>query len=697
MSDQDPIGAAPLDIRPIKRRVWQRLSLVWFVPLIALGVSLFAAWQNYQDRGTLITIAFENAAGITSGETQIRYRDVTIGEVETVEFDEGLAVVLVHARVDQTVAPFMDDDAQFWVVRPDVSVRGITGLDTVLSGVYIEGNWDTQADVQQFEFRGLEQPVLTRAGQRGTRIVLRTSDGGSLAAGAPVLHKGLQVGYLEEPELSFDGTQVVVTAFIESPYDRRITTSTRFWDTSGFSVSFGAGGVSLDVNSLASLIEGGIAFDTIVSGGNPIRDGHLFDIFSTEESARDSLFTDPNADVLQVAVLFEESVSGLTPGSEVRFQGIRIGEVNDLNAIVVGESADAEVRLQAVLDIEPSRLGMGAEATADDAMVLLSDFVARGLRARMVTGNILSGALLVELVQIDDALPAIMTGTGGQYPIIPTTESEISDVAATAEGVLARINALPVEELMDGAIDLMDSIERLANDDATVAAPASLVALLEDSRALINDDDLQAMPGDLRNVITDLDAIIARADEVDLIGDLDTALENAAQAAANIEEATQSLPQIADQIDTLMATANALELEALVASSTETLDSIEAFVSAEDTSALPGTLNTALDEMRGFLADAREGGAIDNVNAALQAANDAAQAIEEAVGGLPGLAARTNALVARTEEVIESYGERSRFGAETRATLRDIQIAADAVSSLARAIERNPNSLIVGR
>ncbi|MEM9787836.1 MAG: MlaD family protein, partial [Pseudomonadota bacterium] len=501
MSDQDPIGAAPLDVRPIKKRVWQRLSLVWFVPIIALAVSLWAAWDNYRDRGTLITIAFENAAGITAGETQIRYRDVAIGEVERVEFDDGLAVVLVHARVEQNVAPFMDDDAQFWVVRPDVSVRGITGLDTVLSGVYIEGNWDTQADVQQFNFIGLEQPVLTRAGQRGTRIVLRANDGGSVAAGAPVLHKGLQVGYLEEPELSFDGTQVVVTAFIESPYDRRITTSTRFWDTSGFSVSFGAGGVSLNVNSLASLIEGGIAFDTIVSGGDPIRDGHLFDIFPDEQTARDSLFTDPNAEVLEVAVLFEESVSGLSPGSEVRFQGIRIGEVNDLNAIVVGEGSEAEVRLQAVLAIEPSRLGMGAEATAQDAMVLLSDFVARGLRARMVTGNILSGALLVELVQIDDALPAIMTGTGGQFPIIPTTESEISDVAATAEGVLARINALPVEELMDGAIDLMDSIERLANDEATVAVPSSLVTLLDESRALIADDDLQSLPGDLRQVV----------------------------------------------------------------------------------------------------------------------------------------------------------------------------------------------------
>ncbi|MEL7178902.1 MAG: MlaD family protein [Pseudomonadota bacterium] len=697
MSDTNDTGPAPFDVRPVKRRIWQRLSLVWLVPLFALGISLWAAWQSYADRGTLITISFENAAGITSGETTIKYRDVTIGEVEDVEFSDGLTDVLVHARVDKTVAPFLDDDAQFWVVRPDVSVRGITGLETVLSGVFIEGNWDTEADVAQTQFTGLEQPNLTRASQRGTRVVLRADDGGSIAAGAPILHKGIEVGYLEKPELSFNGRQVVVNAFIESPYDRRITSSTRFWDTSGFSVSFGAGGVSLDVSSLASVIEGGIAFDTVVSGGNPINDGHRFDIFPSEEAARDSLFTDPNAEVLEVAVLFEQSVSGLAVGSEVRFQGIRIGEVSDLNAIVVGEGDNAQVRLQAVLAVEPSRLGMGPDATADDALELLSDFVTRGLRARMVTANILAGTLYVELVEVADALPAIMNLTSGDFPVIPTTASDISDVAATAEGLLARINALPVEELMDGAIDMMDSFERLANDEYTRAAPAALVTLLDESRELINSDDIQAIPRDLRDVIGDLDGLISEASETGLIADFDAAIETAAQVATNIEVATQNLPQITANIEELTARANALELEALVASATESLNAIDAFLGTEDAVAFPGEANAALATMRALLDDVREGGAVANVNAALASANEAARAIEEAVGTLPGLAARANQLVVQTEAVVNSYSERSRFSAETLATLRDIQEASDAISSLARAIERNPNSLLIGR
>jgi paraquat-inducible protein B len=690
-------GPVPLDVRPVKQRLARRISLVWLVPVLALAISLWAAWQNYADRGTLITIVFENASGVSAGETKSKYRDVTVGEVEEVAFSDGLTEVLVHARIDKTVAPYLDDDAEFWIVRPDVSVRGITGLETVLSGVYIEGNLDTEADVAQFEFYGLDTPNLTRASQRGTSVVLRADDGGSLSAGAPVLHKGLQVGYLEEPQLSFDGNQVVVSAFIESPYDRRITTSTRFWDTSGFSLSFGAGGVSLDVNSLASLIEGGIEFDTVVSGGAPVNSGHRFDIYENQQAARDSLFTDPNAEVLEVAVLFDQSVSGLTVGSEVRLQGIRIGQVSELSAIVVGDDNNASVRLQALLAIEPTRLGMTPGASSEEALDLLSDLVTRGLRARMVTGNILAGTLVVELVTLEDALPAIVALTSGEYPVIPTTASKISDVAETAEGVLARINALPVEELMEGAIDLMDSFERLANDEFTRATPEALVSLVDEARALVGSEALQAVPDELRDVIASLDALISQANDVGLISNIDVAVQTATRVADNIEIATRNLPQISDDIAQLTARANSLEFEALIASATETLAAVDAFIGNEDTLALPASLNGALDEMRDFLAEVNGGDAMENLNSVLATANQAALAVEEAVSTLPALAERANRLVLQTETVIESYSERSRFGAETLQTLRDIQSAADAVTTLSRTIQRNPNSLLTGR
>ena len=743
---------------------------------------------------------------------------MAVGKVEKVEFADGLQVVLVHARIDKVIAPYLDDDAQFWVVEPNVSLRGISGLDTVLSGVYIEGNWDTQADVAQTVFTGLEEPNLTRASERGTSITLRARDGTYVSSGAPILHKGIQVGYVENPQLSFDGSEVTVTAFVQAPYDRRLTTATRFWDTSGFNVSIGASGVELDVTSIAALIEGGIAFDTVVSGGEPIQDGEIFEIYYDEQTARDSLFRDPNEELVRISALFEQSVAGLSSGADIRFQGIRIGRVEELNAIVVGEDDDAEVRLQAVLAIEPSRLGLTGETSADAALAFLSDFVARGLRARLVTGNLLSGSLEVELVQLDDALPAILTRSSGQFPVIPTTAAEISDVAAAAEDVLARINALPIEEVLQGAIDLMASIERLTNDEDLRATPATVRAVTESLAALVASEDIQAIPAEIRAVVGRLDNLLGSADEAlagvaplmdnadtlvksgqtlitnvdrlitdlnetqivadldsllaatqsaitqietvadsvielaegldafpseletalsgvgglvdsantvaisatdlianidgvvgnidallldaknaDVIGGADMLITTAQTTIENIATATQSLPAIMANVEAVTAKANSLELQALATEAQGTLGAIRAILEDEQTAALAGNINAALQSLESILVSVQDGGAVENVNQMLASASDAALAIEEAVADLPQLSARASRLVAQIEEVAQGYGERSRFGAETLATLRDIQSAADAVTALARTIQRNPNVLITGR
>jgi paraquat-inducible protein B len=708
-----PRQPAPLDVRPVKRPLWQRISVVWLVPVLALAVSLGVAYSNYANQGTLIEISFENASGVTADETVIKYRDVTVGRVEKVAFADGLSVVLIEARIDKTLAPYLDDDAQFWVVRPDVSVRGITGLDTVLGGVYIEGNWDAQNDVAQFEFVGLEDAPQTRAGQRGTVISLRARDGSALSEGAPILHKGITVGRLETPELSFNGNDVIVDAFVEYPYDQRITSNTRFWDTSGFSLSLGAGGVSLDVNSIASLIEGGIAFDTVVSGGRPLREGQVFDLFFDEDTARNSLFSSPtqNAEVLNIDVLFDGSVRGLSAGSEVRFQGIRIGTVTDLSAFVVTDQREQSVRLRTNLAIEPGRLGLGPDATPEEALAFLDGLVADGLRARMITGNILSGSLQVELIQVPTAPSAILARDVDGKGIIPTTKSEITDVAATAEGVLERINELPVEELMSGAISMMGSFERLANDEDLRSVPSSVSALLDEARTLVGGDDIQAVPADLRAAVMDirttiagLNTVIAGANDAELVQSLATTLQTANAAVTNIEQATRNLPAITARVEDIADKLFAIEIAGMVDAATGTLNSIDALIGSDTTADLPQSVSAALDEVRLFLGEVRAGGAIENVNAALASASAAAQAIETSVQGLPELSARATRLTAdaqklvtQTEALINSYGDRSRFSTETLGTLRDIQAAADAVTNLARTIQRNPSSLLTGR
>lgn len=708
MTDQP--NAAPLNVRQPGPSRFSGLTAIWLVPIIALAVILSAAYQAYQERGVAIAIAFSSGAGIHE-DTPIRYRDVEVGHVEKVSFSQDLEYVVATARVDQSVAPFLDEDASFWVVEPDVTLRGVSGLDTVLGGVYITGKWDNVAGEAQTSFVGLDTPPLLSGLERGVEILLRAQDGHSLAQGAPILHKGLQVGFLDTPELDRDGLGVTVRGFIEGEYADLITTNTRFWDTSGFSFTVGAEGLGLNVDSLASLIEGGIAFDTVVSGGSPLSLAEgpiIFDVFDTETDARDSLFESADQSVLTVGILFDENINGLSVGSGVKYQGVRVGDVSAIAAIVIEEEDRRRVQLRTTLELSPARFGIAEGTSDEDAMIIIAAFVANGMRARLTTGNILTGALEVELVDTNNTEIAFMETGQKPYPIIPTTTSNISGVAESAEGVLARINDLPIEALMQGAIDLMASVEVLARDGDLRAAPEELLGVLTDARTLIGSDGLQTAPQSVQEtldgieeVVDQIAAILTDAAEADLVGSLSTTLTTTTQTVETINTAAAAVPEVLDQIAALSEKATALELEALIAQTTETLASIDDLVESEGVTALPGNVNAALDEVRGLVAAAQaEGGSVTALNAALAAAEDAARSVTLSMADVPALTERADTLLiqlqgsaanlptitAEIEGIVTALNaaELDKLVTQATAALTDIEtfIASDGVTAL---------------
>ncbi len=694
MTDPTP---SDLDISTSRPSPWRNLSFVWLVPILALVVSLGIAWQTYADRGVIIQITFADAEGITEGETTIRYRDVSIGTVERMGFTPDLSQVLVTARIDKEIAPFLDEGTNFWVVRPEVSVRGITGLSTVLSGVYIEGAWDEVQGEAARLFQGSDGPPLVQPGRAGKRITLRSTDGSILSQGAPVFFRGIEVGRLEEPRLTVSGDSIVVDAFIDAPHDRRLTTATRFWDTSGFTVSLGTDGLDIDVDSLASLVSGGVEFDSIFQGGVPVDPGYVFEIYYDESEARKSLFARSALNAVTVSVEFGDSVAGLAPGAAVEYRGLRVGEVSGIAAQVEETDFGPIVRLVANLSIEPATLGLPPGAGRDETLDFLATAVEQGLRARLATANLFSASLIVELVELPDEPAAVLDRDADPLPVLPSARSELPDFTATAEGVLDRINSLPIEELLEQAITLMASIEELARADSTRAVPEAAVSLLEDTRALVNDEATRALPGEINAAVADLRAIVAELREGGAIDSLISALEQADTAITNVAEASDQFPELVEELREVAAKANSLAVEELIASTTRVLDSADALIGTDEARALPPALTGALDEVRATLAELREGGAVENANATMASARSAADSVAEAVEGLPELSARLERLVAQAEGLIGAYGARSDFNEETLTALREVRSAARAVAQLARTIERNPNSLLLGR
>jgi len=694
MADTPP----KVEIQSTKAAWLSGASFIWIIPMLALVVALGVAWQSYSSRGPLIVVEFSDGAGITAGETALKYRDVDVGVVEDVTFTGDLSRVEAHIRIQKGVAEYIDESSVFWIVQPEVTAQGITGLSTVLSGVYIEGSWDNEIGPDAYRFKGSDVAPLIKPGDGGLQIAFRTTANGTLTDNAPIMFRGIQVGQVGRAQIARSGAFAISEGLIYEEHRNLISSSTRFWDTSGFSFSVGPTGAEIDFTSLATLIGGGITFDTFVSGGAPARDGQVFEVFGEKEAARNSLFTTSEVDPLRVSVVFDENVSGLSIGAPVELSGFRIGSVESLSGIVdVAKFGDSRVRLNVILSIQPSSLGLQDDVSAEGALALMKDRVANGLRARLASASLLTGGLKVELLEVEDAPAATLMANGLDLPIMPTTESLTSDAAATVEGVFTRINNLPIEELLNSAINVMNSAEMLMSNGDLQKVPGDVSTLLKDISGIVTSEDVQNIPVALNATLTRVEGLVAELEKQRIAETLGKTLTAAAEAADAVTSSVEGVPELIAELQTVADKAATLEFDVLIQELTSLTSSAEALISSPETAQLPVALSGALDQLNATLKELREGGAVQNVNQTLASARNAADSIAVSARDLPQMITRLNALFVQAGQTIDGYNKGDQLSRAAEAALRDIQQAAGALEKLARTIERNPNSLLLGR
>lgn len=678
MSDTTPLKPAEPHRQTAQRARRAGISLIWLVPLMALGVVGGVAWQTVQNRGTLIEVAFKDATGITPGETALKFREIAVGKVEAIRFTDDLASVVAEIRVDRDVARYIDADAEFWLVTPEVSARGVSRIDTVLTGAFIEGYWDAEIGAPQDRYAALDRPPLTRDDAKGLWVTLTTETAEGLSEGAPVMYRGLQVGRMENLRVDDDGTAVLVDVFVEAPHDARVSTATSFWDTSGVSFGLGAAGVSVNVNSLASLIQGGVQFNTFASGGQPVTPGHVFTLNPDEETARANLFAADQGAQARYTLLLPDAVRGLAEGADVQFKGLSVGRVTDLSVRV---DDDGKAYQQINLSISPARLGLGDGADAGDVGRFLETEVANGLRARIGSSGLLGTKLVVELVPVPDAAPAEIDATGQPYPILPSVRGQINDLSDTAQGVISRVGNLPIEETLKSAIDMMNAVTALASSQDTQAIPESLRRAIDQTRDTA--EDVASLTGDLRRT--------GAAESLQRL------LDEAAEAAASLKSAAANAPDMINSIDQAAQAVNQIDFAQVSQQAEGILRDLRAMLGTADAEQLPRNLSDTLAAASGLLNDLRDGNAAGSLNSALDSASTAADEIARSVRELPALVARLQQTAARADTVLGAYGQRSEFNTEAINVMRELRRATTAFGSLARMIERNPQSFILGR
>lgn len=445
-----------------------RFSKVWFIPLLALLIAIWMMFQQWANQGPLITIELESAAGIEANKTTIKARDLDVGQVKKISLKPDLDGVIITARMDKSVEDLLTSDTEFWVVSPRVSFSGVSGLNTLLSGSYITME-PAENGQPQTDFIGLERPPVTPPGTPGLHVTLNSADEFAFKEGDPIVYKGFQVGEFEDIYFNIEERVVYYNAFIEAPYHKLITENTRFWNVSGVRFKLSATGVSVETGSLETLLTNGVTFGIPpgFAAGEQITKRAYFDIYQDFESASDERFKLSAEYVL----LINETVRGLTVGAPVEYRGLEIGEVLAINmqSPLPGTILEEDYDIPVLINIYPGKVRQpDNQQGLEFVRKQIKQWVDRDLRATLRMGNVLTGALYVDLQHVDDPEPTDTTSLLG-YDFIPTASDEFTQITQKVDALLDKLNDVPLDNIAKDISEVITAMSETADSVSTTS------------------------------------------------------------------------------------------------------------------------------------------------------------------------------------------------------------------------------------
>jgi len=439
----------------IRKRVG--ISIVWIIPLLTLIIGGWLVYKTLAEKGPVISITFKTAEGIEPGKTKIKYKDIEIGIVTKVRFSDNFSHVILSAELDQGTEQFLHRNTNFWVIKPQLSLRGASGLNTLISGSHIV--IDPGQGESRRAFVGLDEAPLIKMEEAGKKVVLQSKRLGSIDSGSPVYYQGLLAGEVLGYELANDQESVFVYAFIKAPYDELVRSNTHFWNVSGMDVSMGTKGFDVHLESVQSLLFGGIAFETSDSLGRIKKDvdGLVFTLYDNYKSIKEQSFIKK----VKFITFFENSVRGLSIGAPVEFKGIKVGSVVDLR--LEFNSEDISFRIPVLIEIEPERIvdqNFDETAAADQ---LLKQLIDHGLRASLNTGSLLTGQLFVALDMHPDTPLHLHADKRIPFPELPTIAGGLDQITASATRIMNKLEAVDVVQISQELLQTLQGINKLVN------------------------------------------------------------------------------------------------------------------------------------------------------------------------------------------------------------------------------------------
>ncbi|MBA4286299.1 MAG: mammalian cell entry protein [Xanthomonadaceae bacterium] len=446
MSETSPTSALPA---PEPRRDGRkRLSLIWLVPLVAALVGLALVVRTWLQTGPTITITFDTAESLEDGTTEVRYKDVVVGKVSSIQLREDDSGVVVEVELTPDAKRIAVKDSRFWVVRPRIGIGGVSGINTLLSGAYIGVDVGRSAESQR-DFVGLEKPPAVTNDQKGRQFTLTTLDAGSVTIGAPVYYRRVAVGRIVDAALDEDGKRITVQVFIDAPYDRFVTGGVRFWNAGGVDLAVSSEGLKLNTQSLATVLAGGIAFQAIDerNPGEPAQEDSRFVLYDSIATA----LAPPDGPSVRALLVLRQSTRGLTAGTPVDFNGIVIGAIRSIEP-----QYDTRTQVfysKVLVELFLERLGPAwttlkelHPSAEQPGLTVLHKLIDQGLTAQLRAGNLLTGQQYVALF-LKPGAKARRVATLDAVPEIPTAAGSLEEIQTQIESIVTKLDKIPFAEL----------------------------------------------------------------------------------------------------------------------------------------------------------------------------------------------------------------------------------------------------------
>lgn len=463
--DKEVIGAQP-PVAKVKKHA--RFSWIWLIPIVAAGLVVYLAYTTYSNRGPLVTLELSTADGLQVQQTQVKHKAVPLGTVEDIVLAKDMSHVTVHVRMLGSADAMLTDHARFWVVRPRLSAGSFTGIETIVSGAYIEVDPGAPGGRKQQEFTALEQPPGRQSDEPGHIYLLKAERLGSLSSGAPVYYRDVAVGEVLSYDLGDGLGAVSLRVFVRAPYDKFVHKETRFWNASGLSVTMGPEGMHLELESIQSALSGGIAFQTPHASevGPLAEDNTTFPLYNDRATAEAATF----AHNFPYVTYFETSVQGLSKSSPVQLFGVQVGSVSDVRLVYDPEKRRMVARV--AFDLQPERVLSKNEAKSGELPELLRQaFTETGMRVVLESSSFLTGAKNLSIVYAPGMKPTQLPKEG-EALVLPSQGGGIDGLTASLSDVAAKVNKIPFEQIGDNLNATLLSFQHLASQVDANATPA---------------------------------------------------------------------------------------------------------------------------------------------------------------------------------------------------------------------------------